>query len=141
MEYLRSKVAQTDDTMEENEEDADDDDDEDNADEDEDFVSVQHADSDYESGDREKSSKNKLSASDDDKKQKKDKKSAMQEVTVQIHSTVQWRVVLGSASYSIPMSLWCRWSQRQSSQWSWEECRSLLKRWLNIDFLILKMQQ
>ncbi|XP_016898595.1 putative RNA-binding protein 19 isoform X2 [Cynoglossus semilaevis] len=93
MEYLRSKVAQTDDTMEENEEDADDDDDEDNADEDEDFVSVQHADSDYESGDREKSSKNKLSASDDDKKQKKDKKSAMQEMEPTTEFTVKLRGV------------------------------------------------
>lgn len=80
MEYLRSKVAQTDDTLEEEEEE------EDGVgadDEDEDQGPVQHTDSAYESGDRENASKAKTSASSEEKKQSKAKKTAKQEVTDQ----------------------------------------------------------
>uniref|UniRef100_A0A8C4H940 Probable RNA-binding protein 19 n=1 Tax=Dicentrarchus labrax TaxID=13489 RepID=A0A8C4H940_DICLA len=69
MDYLRSKVAHTDDTMEESEE------------KDEDRGPVQHTDSAYESGD---TSKIKPSVSSEDKKQSKAKKPAKQEVTQQI---------------------------------------------------------
>lgn len=78
MEYLRSKVAQTDDTMEESEEknDAEEDDDEE-----EDGGPTQPTDSAYESG--ENTSKTKTSVSSEDKRQSKAKKNAKQEVTVQ----------------------------------------------------------
>lgn len=74
MEYLRSKVAQTEDTMSEAK-------DEDKGGDDEDYAPVQHTDSAYESGDREKSN---TSGSSEDKKQNKAKKTtkAKQEVTV-----------------------------------------------------------
>lgn len=80
MEYLRSKVAQTEDTMSEEK-----DDDEGGDDEDEDNGPVQHTDSAYESGDREKVSKTKSPVSSEDKKQYKANKTskAKQEVTVQ----------------------------------------------------------
>lgn len=78
MEYLRSKVAQTDDTMEESIERNDV---EEANDEDEDHGPVQHTDSAYESG--ENTSKTKGSVSCKDKKQSKAKKNAKQEVTVQ----------------------------------------------------------
>lgn len=79
MEYLRSKVAQTEDTTSEEK-----DDDEGGDDEDEDRGPVQHTDSAYESGDREKVLKIKTSASTEDKKQNKAKKTskAKQEVTI-----------------------------------------------------------
>lgn len=78
MEYLRSKVAQTDDTMEGSEEknDAEEDDDEE-----EDGGPTQPTDSAYESG--ENTSKTKTSVSSEDKRQSKAKKNAKQEVTVQ----------------------------------------------------------
>ncbi len=86
MEYLRSKVAQTDDTMEESEEK---DDGGGGDDEDEDHGPVQHTDSAYESGDRENTSKTKTSVSSEDKKQSKAKKTAKQEVTVQTNVHVK----------------------------------------------------
>lgn len=76
MEYLRSKVATTDDTLEEEDGEGADD-------EDEDRVPVQHTDSAYESGDRENTSKAKTPASSEEKKQSKAKKTAKQEVTDQ----------------------------------------------------------
>lgn len=81
MEYLRSKVAQTDDTMEENEpkDDGAGGDDEDNG-------PVQHTDSAYESGD---TSKTNTSVSSEDKKHSKAKKTAKQEVTVQTNLRVK----------------------------------------------------
>lgn len=79
MEYLRSKVAQTDDTMEESGEK---DDGEGDDDEDEDCGPVQHTDSAYESGDRENMSKTKTSVASEDKKQSKAKKTTKQEVTI-----------------------------------------------------------
>lgn len=76
MEYLRSKVATTDDTLEEEDGEGADD-------EDEDQGPVQHTDSAYESGDRENTSKTKTPASSEEKKQSKAKKTAKQEVTDQ----------------------------------------------------------
>lgn len=76
MEYLRSKVATTDDTLEEEDGEGADD-------EDEDQGPVQHTDSAYESGDRENTSKAKTPASSEEKKQSKAKKTAKQEVTDQ----------------------------------------------------------
>lgn len=78
MEYLRLKVAQTDDTVEESEEKNDGEEDDD---EDEGRGPAQHTDSAYESG--ENTSKTKTSVSCNDKNQSKVKKNANQEVTVQ----------------------------------------------------------
>lgn len=86
MEYLRSKVAKTDDTMEECEEEEEEDEDKDE-DEDVDHGCVQHTDSAYESGD---TSKTKTSVSSEDKKQSKAKKTAKQDVSVQIHLHVKY---------------------------------------------------
>ena len=89
MDYLRSKVAQTEDTMEESKEKQDgeeENDDEGEDDEDEDGVPAQHTDSAYESGDKENLSKTKTLVSSGDEKQSKIKKTAKQEVTVQIHT-------------------------------------------------------
>lgn len=77
MEYLRSKVAQTVDTMGEEK-----DDDEEGDDEDEDNGPIQHTDSAYESGDRENVSKTKTSISSEDKNQSKAKKTGQQEVSI-----------------------------------------------------------
>ncbi|XP_074494180.1 putative RNA-binding protein 19 isoform X2 [Sebastes fasciatus] len=82
MEYLRSKVAQTDDTMEESEEKHD-------GEEDEDSGRVQHTDSAYESG--ENLSKTKTSVSSEDKKQSKAKKTAKQEMEPTTEFTVKLR--------------------------------------------------
>ncbi|KAL6114261.1 rbm19 [Pungitius sinensis] len=82
MEYLRSKVAQTDDTMEEIECDEDD--------ENEDCGPMQNTDSAYESGDREKVSKTKTISSED-KRQSKMKKSAKQEMEPTTEFTVKLR--------------------------------------------------
>ncbi|XP_075955548.1 putative RNA-binding protein 19 isoform X1 [Anarhichas minor] len=84
MEYLRSKVAQTDDTMEESEEKHD-------GDENEDCGPVQHTDSAYESGDRDNVSKTKTSVSSEDKKQSKAKKTAKQEMEPTTEFTVKLR--------------------------------------------------
>ncbi|XP_045891930.1 probable RNA-binding protein 19 [Micropterus dolomieu] len=83
MEYLRSKVAQTDDTMEENEpkDDGAGGDDEDNG-------PVQHTDSAYESGD---TSKTNTSVSSEDKKHSKAKKTAKQETEPVTEFTVKLR--------------------------------------------------
>ena len=150
MDYLRSKVAQTDDTMEESvekdeEEEEDDDGDEGGDDEEEEPGSVQHADSAYESGERENSSKTKLPASSEDKKQKKVKKTAAQEVSVEkhplLHTRAQDSTGFAFSLYLLTHSSVCsRWSQRQSSQWSWEELLSTLKRWLNTSFGISEVQ-
>lgn len=86
MDYLRSKVAKTDDTMGDSEEE---DDGEEGGDEEEESAPVQHTDSAYESGDRENTSKNKTSVSSEDKKQKKGKKSAKEEVTVRTNVLVE----------------------------------------------------
>ncbi|XP_073322755.1 probable RNA-binding protein 19 [Pagrus major] len=85
MEYLRSKVAQTDDTMEEDGEGA--------GDEDEDRGPVQHTDSAYESGDRENASKTKTSVSSEEKKPSKAKKTAKQEMEPVTEFTVKLRGV------------------------------------------------
>ncbi|XP_054466778.1 probable RNA-binding protein 19 [Anoplopoma fimbria] len=84
MEYLRSKVAQTDDTMEESEEKHD-------GEENEDCGPVQHTDSAYESGDRDNVSKTKTSVSSEDKKQSKAKKNAKQEMEPSTEFTVKLR--------------------------------------------------
>lgn len=75
MDYLRSKVAQTVDMGE-------DDDNKDGDEEEEDDAPLQHTDSAYESGDRDNVSKVKSSVSSEEKKQSKVKKTAKQEVTV-----------------------------------------------------------
>lgn len=108
MEYLRSKVAQTDDTMEESEEQPDG---EGGDDEDEDRGPVQHTDSAYESGDRENKS-----VSSDDKKQNKAKKTAKQEVTVQTNLHIEDYCFIVSVFWFIPTCVCCRRSRRQSSQ-------------------------
>ncbi|KAL7391647.1 hypothetical protein ABVT39_011966 [Epinephelus coioides] len=90
MEYLRSKVAKTDDTMEESGEE---DDDDEGGDEDEDHGPVQHSDSAYESGDRENMSKVKTSVLPEDKKQSKVKKTAKQEMEPTTEFTVKLRGV------------------------------------------------
>ncbi|XP_034398183.1 probable RNA-binding protein 19 isoform X1 [Cyclopterus lumpus] len=84
MEYLRSKVAQTDDTMEESEE-------KDDGDENEDCGPMQHTDSAYESGDRDSVSKTKTSVSSEDKRQSKAKKTAKQETEPTTEFTVKLR--------------------------------------------------
>nr|XP_020505544.1 probable RNA-binding protein 19 [Labrus bergylta] len=86
MEYLRSKVAQTDDTMEVNEEE-----DGDEGADGEDGVPVQHTDSAYESGDRENISKKQTSDSSENKKQSKAKTTAKQETEPVTEFTVKLR--------------------------------------------------
>ncbi|XP_032373118.1 putative RNA-binding protein 19 isoform X1 [Etheostoma spectabile] len=93
MEYLRSKVAQTDDTMEESGEK----DGERGDDEDEDCGPVQHTDSAYESGDRENMSKTKTPVSSEDKKQGKAKKTTKQEM----EPTTEFTVKLRGAPFSV----------------------------------------
>uniref|UniRef100_A0A7N6AVP7 Probable RNA-binding protein 19 n=1 Tax=Anabas testudineus TaxID=64144 RepID=A0A7N6AVP7_ANATE len=90
MEYLRSKVAQTVDTMGEEK-----DDDEEGDDEDEDNGPIQHTDSAYESGDRENVSKTKTSISSEDKNQSKAKKTGQQE------STTEFTVKLRGAPFNV----------------------------------------
>lgn len=85
MDYLRSKVAQTEDTMEESKEKQDGEEEDEDEDDDE-GVPAQHTDSAYESGDKENLSKTKTLVSSGDEKQSKIKKTAKQEVTVQIHT-------------------------------------------------------
>uniref|UniRef100_A0A3Q3QR76 Probable RNA-binding protein 19 n=1 Tax=Monopterus albus TaxID=43700 RepID=A0A3Q3QR76_MONAL len=89
MEYLRSKVAQAEDTMEESEEKGDD--------EDADCGSVQHTDSDYESGDRENIPKTKTSFSSEDNKKGKAKKTGKQET----EPTTEFTVKLRGAPFSV----------------------------------------
>lgn len=84
MDYLRSKVAQTDHTMEEYEEEEDNDEDEDG--EDEDRGPVQHTDSAYESGERDKTA-----VFSKDKKQNQAKKTAKQEMEPVTEFTVKLR--------------------------------------------------
>lgn len=109
MEYLRSKVAQTDDTMEENElkDDGAGGDDEDNG-------PVQHTDSAYESGD---TSKTNTTVSSEDKKHSKAKKTAKQEVTVQTNLRVK-TLLFNTPQYLLsvccalrPTSICCRRSR------------------------------
>lgn len=116
MEYLRSKVAQTEDTMSEVKDDGEGDDDED-----EDYGPVQHTDSAYESGDRENVSKTKTSVSSEDKKQSKAKKTGKQEVTVQtelqLNNTVQYNMLFACSLYLLTIPcVGYRQSRRQSSQ-------------------------
>lgn len=129
MDYLRSKVANTETAEESEEKNADEEVEGDDADED--ISSVQHPDSAYESG--ENATKTKPSASSKNKMQSKDKKNAQQEVTVEEEPwcyTFPYTVVFA-------ISLWCftaclsfgRWSQRHHSQWSWEEHHSTWRRW------------
>lgn len=99
MEYLRSKVAQTDETMEEGEEKSDDE---------EDRGPVQHTDSALESG--ENTSKTKISISSKDKKQSK-VKNVKQEVTEGIQMliiTAQSRMFVFSLKQLTRMSVCCR---------------------------------
>ncbi|XP_033978279.1 probable RNA-binding protein 19 [Trematomus bernacchii] len=94
MDYLRSKVAQTEDTMEESKEKQDgeeENDDEGEDDEDEDGVPAQHTDSAYESGDKENLSKTKTLVSSGDEKQSKIKKTAKQEMEPTTEFTVKLR--------------------------------------------------
>lgn len=79
MDYLRSKVANTETAKESKEKNADEEVEDDDADED--SGSAQHPDSAYESG--ENGAKTKPSASSKNKMQSKDKKNAQQEVTVE----------------------------------------------------------
>ncbi|TMS03993.1 putative RNA-binding protein 19 [Larimichthys crocea] len=88
MEYLRSKVAKTDDTMEECEEEEEEEDEDKDEDEDVDHGCVQHTDSAYESGD---TSKTKTSVSSEDKKQSKAKKTAKQDMEPVTEFTVKLR--------------------------------------------------
>lgn len=94
MDYLRSKVVQIDEAMEEGEE-KDDGEEVDN--EDEDVGPVQHADSAYESGDRENIAKTKTSVSSEDKKQGKAKKSAKQEVS----ENMKWNIKVHPHVFSV----------------------------------------
>lgn len=94
MEYLRSKVAQTEDTIEEGGEE---DDGEDGDNKDEECGPVQQADSDYESGDRENLPKSKTAVSNMDKKQSKSKKTAKQET----EPTTEFTVKLRGAPFSV----------------------------------------
>lgn len=79
MDYLRSKVANTETAEESQEKNADEEVEDDGADDD--IGSAQHPDSAYESG--ENAAKTKPSASSKNKMRSKDKKSALQEVTVE----------------------------------------------------------
>ncbi|XP_041642367.1 probable RNA-binding protein 19 [Cheilinus undulatus] len=90
MEYLRSKVMKKDDIMEESEEE---DGNEEGEDENADHVPAQHADSAYESGDRENISKKQSTASPEEKKMSKAKKSAKQETEPATEFTVKLRGV------------------------------------------------
>lgn len=121
MDYLRSKVAQTEDTEEEEEEEDDD-------------GPLQHTDSDYESGDRENISKVKSSVTSEEKDQSKVKKPAKQEVTLLSEAVlnfyIQSLLLVCSDSHQL-LCIYYRRREQQSSQWSWEESRSMLKRWVN----------
>ncbi|XP_076587145.1 putative RNA-binding protein 19 [Chaetodon auriga] len=86
MEYLRSKVAKTEDTMEDSEEEEDGE-----GGDDEGRGPVQHTDSAYESGDRENTSKTKTSVSSEGKKPSKAKKTAKQEMEPATEFTVKLR--------------------------------------------------
>ncbi|CAJ1068825.1 probable RNA-binding protein 19 [Xyrichtys novacula] len=88
MEYLRSKVAQTDETTEESEVR---DDDEGGDDEDEDSSPVRHMDSAYDSGEREDISTDKPTVSSEKNKQSKSKKTAKQEMDPVTEFTVKLR--------------------------------------------------
>ncbi|XP_047448458.1 probable RNA-binding protein 19 [Mugil cephalus] len=88
MDYLRSKMARTEDVMEESEEK------EDGGDEEEDDGPVQPTDSAYESGDREKTV---TSVSSQDKKQSKAKKTGKQEM----EPTTEFTVKLRGAPFSV----------------------------------------
>ncbi|XP_029960967.1 putative RNA-binding protein 19 [Salarias fasciatus] len=88
MDYLRSKVAQTTELGDESEEKDDDDDDDDEEKKD---GPVHHADSAYESGERENLTKTKVLGSSVDVKQKKGKKSAQQEMEPTTEFTVKLR--------------------------------------------------
>lgn len=87
MDYLRSKVAQVEDTVEENDEQDDDD-------EGDDGGPIQHPDSAYESGDREKGSKSKSSS--EDKKQNKLKKTPRQ-----MEPTTEFTVKLRGVPFNV----------------------------------------
>lgn len=115
MDYLRSKVANTETAEENKEKNADEEVEDDDADED--SGSAQHPDSAYESG--ENAAKTKPSASSKNKMQRKNKKNAQQEVIVEKeprYYTFPYAVVF-------PFSLWCftvclsfgRWRQRHHS--------------------------
>ncbi|XP_068166711.1 probable RNA-binding protein 19 [Antennarius striatus] len=88
MDYLRSKVAQTDDTMEESEEK-----DVDEGSDGEECDPVKHADSAYESGERENVSKTKTTVSSVDKEKSTIKKDAKQEMEPATDFTVKLRGV------------------------------------------------
>ncbi|KAF7661994.1 hypothetical protein LDENG_00248920 [Lucifuga dentata] len=94
MEYLHSKVAQTEDTIEESEEETDG---EDGDNRDVECGPVQQADSDYDSGNKEKLPKSKTSVSKLDKKQSKTKKTAKQET----EPTTEFTVKLRGAPFSV----------------------------------------
>uniref|UniRef100_A0A667YE87 Probable RNA-binding protein 19 n=1 Tax=Myripristis murdjan TaxID=586833 RepID=A0A667YE87_9TELE len=94
MDYLRSKVAQTKDTMEESGED---DQSEGDGDKDDDRGPVHQGDSAYESGDRDSISKTKTSTSSVDKKPGKSSKTAKQET----EPTTEFTVKLRGAPFSV----------------------------------------
>uniref|UniRef100_A0A667YIE1 Probable RNA-binding protein 19 n=1 Tax=Myripristis murdjan TaxID=586833 RepID=A0A667YIE1_9TELE len=106
MDYLRSKVAQTKDTMEESGED---DQSEGDGDKDDDRGPVHQGDSAYESGDRDSISKTKTSTSSVDKKPGKSSKTAKQEVSAstlsrplpQTEPTTEFTVKLRGAPFSV----------------------------------------
>lgn len=105
MDYLRSKVAQTADTEEEEEEDDD--------------GSLQHTDSDYESGDRENISKVKSSVTSEEKDQSKVKKPAKQEVTPLSEAVLNFYILsllLVCSDSHQPLCIYYRRRQQQSSQ-------------------------
>lgn len=97
MEYLRSKVAQTEGTMKDEGEGV-----------------VQHVDSAYESGDRENISKTKTSDSSEDKKQGKAKKTAKQEVTIKMNP-LYGNHIYSSACWLTSSSVCFRPSRQRSS--------------------------
>lgn len=104
MDYLRSKVAQTEDTEEEEEEEEEDDD-----------GPLQHTDSDYESGDRENISKVKSSVTSEENDQSKVK----QEVTLLSEAVLNFYIqslLLVCSDSHQPLCIYYRRRQQQSSQ-------------------------
>lgn len=101
MDYLRSKVAQTEDTEEEEEEDDD--------------GPLQHTDSDYESGDRENILKVKSSVTSEENDQSKVK----QEVTLLSEAVLNFYIqslLLVCSDSHQPLCIYYRRRQQQSSQ-------------------------
>lgn len=122
MDYLRSKVAQTVNTLEEEEEKSDGEEEEEG---DEDPILLQHTDSAYESGEN----SSKVKTPDLCKtKESKMKKSEKQEVCPINNNLICGTVFLLHMHFTFDMFS-CSRNQQQHSLWSYEESRSMWKRW------------